>query len=163
MQMHFTYGIFDHEANDLIALVRQHVPLAQILSVPCPACGSKISVSFNDEGTGFEINCHGDPLHMTKYQEIETPPAWWKDCVVEPTDISWYWREWHTYDKDGTLRMKISGWTADDMRWSGELECAVDHSDHAFWKWVLDRSGCTSKLIDDTELEELRSTYKNAK
>jgi hypothetical protein len=163
MIMHSTYGIFDHEADHLIALVHQHVPLAEILSVPCPACGSKISISFTDDGTGFEIICHGAPLHITKYQAIETPPAWWNDCVIEPRDTTWYWRKWRQYDQDGTLRMKISGWTADDVRWSGEFECPVHHPDFEFWRWVFERSGCSKDLIDDMEVEELRSAYKRAK
>ncbi len=60
-----------------------------------------------------------------------------------------YWREWHSYDDDGTLHMKISGWRADDVRWSGALECPRDHRDYDFWQWILNESGCkkTSSAI----------------
>ncbi|MEI8021837.1 MAG: hypothetical protein WCH39_26745 [Schlesneria sp.] len=66
--------------------------------------------AFNEDGTGFSLNCEGDPLHITKDQEIDDPPPWWQQCYEIPTDMTWYWREWHSYDKDGTLHMKISGW-----------------------------------------------------
>lgn len=161
--MSYAYGIFEKEADHIIALVHQHAPLEQILSIPCPECGSKISVSFSEGGTGFSLNCEGKPLHMTMYQEIGNPPPWWQKCYSEPTDITWYWREWHTFDDAGTLRMKVSGWLADDTRWSGEWTCPTDHSDYGFWKWVLKESGCTEELISSIDLEELRAAYRNAK
>jgi hypothetical protein len=55
--------------------------------------------------------------------------------------------------------MKISGWQADGIRWSGQLECPTTHTDHRFWRWVLFESGCTSNLIDDAELAELRARF----
>lgn len=162
MKMSYTYGIFDNEADGIIALVHQHAPLEQILAVPCPACGATIDVAFNSDGTGFSLNCNGDPLHMTKHLEIDKPPSWWKTCYEEPTDTTWYWREWHSFDDAGTLHMKISGWQADDVRWSGQLECPTEHSDYQFWQWVLNESGCTKDLISDTDLNELRAAFQNA-
>jgi hypothetical protein len=79
--------------------------------------------------------------------------------VVEPTDSTWYWREWHSFDASGNLTMKISGWQADGIRWSGQLECPATHTDHRFWRWVLFESGCTSDLINDAELAELRTRF----
>ncbi|XZE44085.1 hypothetical protein SH467x_003673 [Pirellulaceae bacterium SH467] len=163
MKMHSTYGIFDDEADHLIAMVRSHAPLDSILATPCPACGTNMVVSFNDDGTGFELSCRGDPLHMTTYQQIANPPPWWQQCYEQPNDTTCYWREWHSFDDNGTLHMKISGWRADDVRWSGELECPRDHRDYDLWGWILNESGCTKYLISDTDLDELRTQYENAK
>ncbi len=159
MKMFYTYGVFDEEADSILDLVRRHAPLAQIRRTGCPVCGSAMSVNFSDDGTGFSIYCDGRPLHMSKYQDIADPPPWWRECVIEPTDSTWYWREWHSFDDEGNLVMKISGWQADGVRWSGQLECATDHPDYAFWKWVLFESGCTSDLINDAELAELRARF----
>ena len=163
MKMQSTYGIFDNEAEHIIALVHEHAPLAEIHASPCPACGCKMTVAFNDDGTGFSLNCSGAPLHITTHQDINDPPAWWREGYEEPTDTTWYWSEWHSYDDAGTMHMKISGWQADDVRWSGELECPNDHPDYQLWQWILNESGCTKDLISDTDLEELRAEYENAK
>ncbi len=162
MKMQFAYGIFDNEADHIIALVRQHAPLETILNSPCPACRSNMTVAFNSDGTGFSLNCNGDPLHVTKHQVIDTPPDWWRECYEQPTDTTWYWREWHSYDEHGTLFMKLSGWKADDVRWSGQLECPPNHRDYNLWQWILNDSGCIKKLISDTDLEQLRANYENA-
>jgi hypothetical protein len=163
MQMSCTYGIFDDEADHIIALVRQHAPLEEILAVPCPACGSKISLSFEEGGTGFTLCCEGDPAHMTKCQDIKDPPSWWRKRFEEPRDTTWYWRACHAFDSSGTLHMAISGWQADGTRWSGQMDRPVDHPEYNFWKWLLSESGCTKALISDTELEKLRDAYANAK
>ena len=159
MKMQHTYGIFDSEADHLIELVRRHAPLAQVRAAGCPACGAAISVEFAEDGRGFSTFCEGKPLHISTYQDITQPPPWWRECVVEPTDSTWHWREWHQFDATGNLAMKVSGWTADGVRWSGQLECPTDHPDYAFWRWVLFQSGCTSDLIDDAELAELRARF----
>ena len=163
MQMQTTYGIFDDEADHVIAMVHSHASLDSIAATPCPACGANMVVSFNDDGTGFSLNCKGDPIHITKYQQITNPPPWWQQCYEEPADTTWYWRECYSFDDDGTLHMKTSGWRADDVRWSGELECPRDHRDYDLWQWIINESGCTIDLISDTDLDELRTQYENAK
>jgi hypothetical protein len=163
MHMHTTYGIFDDEADHIIAMVYDHVPLDSIVATSCPACGATMSVAFNIDGTGFSLSCKGDPLHITKQQDIDNPPPWWKQCYEEPTDTTWYWREWHSYDGEGTLLMKTSGSQADDVRWSGAFECPRDHRDYDLWQWILNKSGCTKHLISDTDLSELRAQYENAR
>jgi hypothetical protein len=162
MNMQHTYGIFDDEADHIIDLVRRHAPLAQILGTRCPACGSAMAVDFVDGGTGFQVHCEGKPLHISKYQEIDDPPSWWPTCVIPPTDSTWYWRDWHSFDGDGNLTMKVSGWRADGVRWSGEFKCATSDPDYAFWRWVLLQSGCTSDLIDEAEVAELRARFTQA-
>ena len=161
--MQTTYGIFDNEADHIIAMVRDHAPLDDIVATPCPACGANMVVEFTEDGLGFSLNCKGEPLHLTKYVQIEDPPPWWEQCYEEPTDTTWYWREWHSYDDDGTLRMKISGWKADGVRWSGTFECPRDHADYDLWRWILSESGCTNNLVSDTDLDELRAQFQNAK
>ncbi len=70
-----------------------------------------------------------------------------------------YWRADYSFDAEGNLSMPLSGWTAEDVRWSGCFACSVDHADYAFWRWVLLESGCTSDLIGDEELAALRTRY----
>lgn len=161
MQMQSTYGIFDDEANHIIAMVYEHAALESIIATPCPACAAKMSVEFNEDGTGFELYCQGEPIHLNKFQSINNPPPWWQQCYEEPTDTTWYWRKWHTYDDAGTLHMKISGWQADGVRWSGERECPRDHPDFILWRWILQESGFTQELISNTDLDELRIRYKS--
>jgi hypothetical protein len=162
MKMQHTYGIFDNEADLIIDLVRDHAPLAEIRGTRCPACGSAIAVEFAEGGAGFQVYCAGNPLHISTYQDIAVPPPWWRECVPPPTDSTWYWREWRSFDADGKLTMKVSGCQADGVHWSGQLECAPGDPDHAFWTWVLSQSGCTSDLISEAELVELRRRFAKA-
>jgi hypothetical protein len=154
-----TYGIFDGEADAVIDLVRRHAPLAGVCGTPCPACGAAMYVTFSDDGHVFKVSCKGRPLHMSKYQDIVEPPPWWSECVVTLTDSTWYWQEWHSFDASGNLAMKISGCQADGVRWCGQLDCKTDDPDYSFWVWVLSESGCTSDLIDDAELADLRVRF----
>src|SRR5262249_38297428 len=68
----------------------------------------------------------------------------------------------HSFDAAGNLAMPVSGWRADGVRWSGGFACPVGHPDHTFWRWVLSESGCTSDLIGDAELAELRARFARA-
>lgn len=163
MQMQSTYGIFDHEADRIIAMVRDHASLDNIVATRCLACSANMAVAFNSYGTGFTLCCNGDPMHMTTQQEIENPPPWWRDCYQEPIDITWYWRDGYSYDDEGTLHLKISGCRADDIRWSGAFECPRSHHDYDLWRWILNESGCTINLISDTDLKELRTQYEDVK
>jgi hypothetical protein len=63
--MQSTYGIFDHEADPVIDLVRRHVPLAEFRKkARCPACGTAMDVTFADDGSVFQLACNGKPLHL---------------------------------------------------------------------------------------------------
>jgi hypothetical protein len=158
--MQHTYGIFEAEADHLIELVRRHAALAEVRAARCPVCGAANTITFAEDGTAFSIACEGKPLHMSTEQDIVDPPPWWRECVVEPTDLTWYWREHHSFDARGNLWMPVSGWQADGVRWSGGFACPVDHPDHTFWRWVLFDSGCTADMIEEAELTELRSRFE---
>ena len=80
------YGIFSDEADHLIALVYQHRPLHEIERIVCSKCGAPIQVGFWPDGGGFIIQCAGKPPHMSRYQAIASPPAWWRERIVEVTD-----------------------------------------------------------------------------
>jgi hypothetical protein len=118
-----------------------------------------MAVEFTKEGNGFQVYCEGTPLHNSTYQDITELPSWWQQCVTPPTDSTWYWREWHTFDASGNQTIKVSGWQADGVRWCGQFECETDDPDYAFWPWVLLQSGCTSDLISETELADLRARF----
>ncbi len=116
-----------------------------------------MAVEFTDGGNGFQVYCDGNPLHISKHQDITDPTPLWPECVFPPTDSTWYWREWHSFDGRRNLTMKVSGWRPDGVRWSGQLECPTSDPDHAFWKWVLLQSGYTSDLISETA--DLRARF----
>jgi hypothetical protein len=160
MKMRHTYGIFDDEADHLIDLVRRHAPLAQVRSAGCPACGAAMNVEFAEAGTWFLVCCEGKPLHISKHQDIADPPPWWRECVIPPTDSTFYWRETASFDASGKLTIMASGVRADGVHWSGAFECAPGHSDYPFWNWVLSQSGYTSDLINDSELAKLRARFE---
>lgn len=159
MMMRHTYGIFDDEADHVIGLVRRHVPLDEIRRTPCPACGAAMSVEFSKDGTYFLVICGGTPLHISKHEEIVDPPPWWRECVIPATDLTCYWRESYSFDSDGNLTINASGWQANGVHWTGSFSCAAGDPDYDFWRWVLQESGCTSDLINDKELAELRARY----
>ncbi len=74
MQMQNTYGIFDSEADHVIAMVYDHASLDSIVDTPCPACEANMVVAFSKNGEEFSLNCEGDPLHITKQKRIKNPP-----------------------------------------------------------------------------------------
>ena len=162
MKMQSTYGIFEDEADPIIQKVLDHATLPEIKATPCPACGANILVAFCQDGTGFTLNCDGKPFHTTPFVQTESPPPWWQQCKEQPTNAKWYWREWHSYDDDGTLRIKTSGWQADDTRWSGVTECPMDHPDYGLWRWILHESDCTDHLISEDDLAALRVRFGHA-
>ena len=159
MKMNFGFGVFETEADHLIEMVRRHAPLSQVRASVCPVCGSAIEVAFAEDGTWFSMACAGKPFHLVPYQYITEPPPWWRECVAAPTESTWYWRVDHLLDASGNIRMPMSGWFVDGVRWSGALECPVGHPDHPFWHWVLTKTGCTSDLIGDKELALLRERF----
>ena len=55
--------------------------------------------------------------------------------------------------------MKISGWQANSVRWSGRLECPPIVGT-SLWHWILNESGCTKDLISDADLDELQRNTK---
>lgn len=79
------YGVFSDEMNIVIELVRSHEPLQIVEGHLCPKCDSQVRVGFYPDGKGFIIRCEGEVPHMTQYQALDTPPAWWKERVVEVT------------------------------------------------------------------------------
>ena len=80
------YGIFSDEADDVIALVRDHHQLAEIEAHRCPKCCASLRVGYYPDGEGFYIHCSGAIMHSTQYQQLLQPPAWWRERVIEVTD-----------------------------------------------------------------------------
>ena len=74
--MQYTYGIFESEADHLIELVR-HAPLDQVRAAGCPVCGSAITITFAEDGSGLSIACEGKALHVTVQQDVADPPPPW--------------------------------------------------------------------------------------
>ncbi len=119
MKMEFTYGIYEGEIEPALATVRSQRPLAEIEAMPCPCCGARLSISFSSEGHGFQVFCSGEPLHMSKFQEIAQPPAWWRERSADTDPITFYWRVDSSLASDGRLGMPVSGYDAACNHWSG--------------------------------------------
>ena len=80
------YSVYSDEVDYLIVLVHQHHPLGDIERSTCPKCGASVRVGFWPDGRGFLLQCAGKPFHMSTYQAITSPPAWWRQRVIEVTD-----------------------------------------------------------------------------
>ena len=160
MKMQETYGIFESEIDDVLAAVRSHRPLAEIETIPCPCCGAKITVEFSPEGNGFQVQCAGDPPHLSTHQEIINPPSWWKERIWKTGAITFYWREWSAFSGDGTLEMKMSGGDEDGSHWTGVMQLRTNHPDYPLWCWIIEQGNRFKTLISDEDLEVIREEYR---
>jgi hypothetical protein len=156
MKMYYTYGLYEDEIEQVLALVRLHEPLAKIEATPCPCCGAPISITFWPEGDGFQVACSGSPPHFSTYQEIAIPPAWWTERIGDFGPTTFYWHEWSRYREDGTLEMKASGYAEDGSHWTGQVEIPPDHADYPLWKWILEQVGRYEPIISEKDLELIR-------
>ena len=159
MKTYDTYGIYDGEIDRVLALVRSHEPLAKIEAIPCPCCGAPIAITFWPEGEGFQVICSGDPPHFSTYQEISTPPPWWKARVGDFDPVTFYWPEWSRCRDDGTLEMTASGYEEAGVHWTGHVEIAPHHADYGLWKWILEQGGRFNGLISCRDLGVIREEF----
>ncbi len=159
MKMQLTYGIYEDEIEPVLAAVRSQRPLAEIEAMPCPCCRARISVSFFPEGDGFQIFCSGEPLHMSTYQKIAEPPAWWKERIVDTGPITFYWRGDSSVANDGRLGMPVSGYDADGNHWSGAMTLRPDQPDYLLWRWIIGQGDRYKRLISDKDLASIREEY----
>jgi hypothetical protein len=158
VKMQLTYGIYEAEIEPVLARVRLHHPLSEIEATSCPCCGAKITVQFSPDGDGFMVACSGEPPHFSVHQDIDNPPAWWRERIAESGPITFYWHEWSGFREDGTLEMKASG-TDDGTHWTGCVEVSPTDVDYPLWKWILERRGRYKALISDKDLERIREEF----
>lgn len=85
MQGH-TYGIYEGEIEPILRRVRHHDELAAIEATPCPCCGSGLRVLIWPDGRAFQVMCIGEPPHMSTLQDLDSPPPWWAERVIEPVE-----------------------------------------------------------------------------
>jgi len=72
-------------------------------------------------------------------------------------DLSWYWRDWHSFDSDGTLHVKTSGWQGGG-HWSGETYISKEEPDYAFWCWFVAQKEY-HRLVEEAELPAIREHW----
>jgi hypothetical protein len=157
--MQHTYGIYEGEVDSVIADVRSHLPLEAVEATPCPYCRARIAVHFDPEGHGFQIACSGDPPHISTYQEITDPPAWWKQRACDPGPVTFYWRGWSWFEDDGTLQMKVSGYDEQGNHWTGAMRLRSDETDYPLWQWIIRQGEYFNALISDEDLQAIREEY----
>jgi hypothetical protein len=162
MKMQFAYGIYEGEIEGVLAAVRAHRPLSEIEGILCPCCGAGIVVQFSPEGNGFQVNCCGSPPHLSTYQEITTPPPWWKERICETGPITFYWREWSRFTEGGSLEMKVSGYEADGSHWTGALTLEPNQTDYMLWRWIISQGDRFKPLLSDKDLEAIRQEYRRS-
>ena len=159
MKMQSTYGIYEDEIDSVVSLVRMHRPLAEIKDTPCPCCGAPLGVDFAADGKGFSIACNGKPLHLSTYQQIERPPAWWQECVNQPEEVTFYWKDTATFEADGSINLHVSGYSIDGTHWSGSAQIKPSDSDAALWRWIIKNSNRFDSLISDRDLPAIREDF----
>jgi hypothetical protein len=71
-----------------------------------------------------------------------------------PDAITWYWPEWHSVDRDGTLRVKTSG-RQGGSHWSGETVIVPGKPEHAFWRWLV-RQKKYHRLVEEGEIAAIQ-------
>ena len=87
MEMHGSaYGIYEGEIEALLNQIRRHDDLASIEATPCPSCNAPLRVIFWPDGRSFQVLCTGEPPHFTTLQDIDSPPPWWAERVIEPVE-----------------------------------------------------------------------------
>lgn len=79
------------------------------------------------------------------------------DADTESPDTTWYWIGWHSFDDDGTLVIKTSGWDS-ECRWNGAADFAPTDPDYDFWCWVVSIPQY-NEMIDSEQIPKLRRIW----
>ncbi len=159
MKMDLTYGIYEDEIEPVLAAIRFHRPLAEIEALPCPCCGARMSVSLAPQGDGFLVYCAGEPLHMSKFQEIAQPPPWWRERIWDTGPVTIYWRKDSSIASDGTLGMPVSGRDAEGCLWSGAITLRPGEKNYELWRWIIGQGDRYKAILSDKDLESIRQEY----
>lgn len=87
---------------------------------------------------------------------LQVPPENW-DQFSARNEITWFRPHWHSFDSDGTLHVKSSGWVG-DSHWTGKTTIVPDASEHAFWRWLVAQERF-HRLVNVDELPALREEW----
>ncbi len=118
-----------------------------------------MSVSFAPEGDGFLVYCGGEPLHMSKFQEIAQPPPWWRERIWDTGPVTIYWRKDSSIASDGTLGMPVSGRDAEGCLWSGAMTLRPSEKDYGLWRWIIRHGDRYKAILSDKALESIRQEH----
>jgi hypothetical protein len=80
------YRIYGGEIDPVLRRIQNHDCLVAIEATACPCCGSALRVLFYPDGRLFQVLCAGQPPHISTLQDIESPPPWWCERIVQPVE-----------------------------------------------------------------------------
>jgi hypothetical protein len=72
--------------------------------------------------------------------------------------VAWYWPDFHSFETDGTIVIKMSGWDA-ESHWTGAAEFKLSDPDYAFWKWVVALRQY-HRLVDEAEVPSIKRIWR---
>jgi hypothetical protein len=87
---------------------------------------------------------------------LQVNPEDW-DEFTKDSAVTWYWPDWHSFETNGTLKVKASGW-AGDSHWNGAATFAIDNPDYEFWCWMI-KQVRFHRLVEEKELPAIREEW----
>lgn len=88
--------------------------------------------------------------------QLRVPAEDWYEFNARET-ITWYWPDWHSFDDDGTLHIKASGWHT-RTHWTGRQDIDPANPDYEFWCWLVDQEEY-HRLVEEKELQTIREDW----
>ena len=149
-------SIYGADIQPVLDMVRANHPVDEVESVPCPRCGGKLSVWFFTDGSYLGLHCSG--RHMSKRQDISTPPDWWQQRIGDLGPVTYFYPRMSDVASDGTITMRATGWT-DEGHWTGVRKTQPDSPEYSFWRWVVTQSERWPDFFSDRELPKLREEF----
>ncbi|MEX2122245.1 MAG: hypothetical protein WD847_21880 [Pirellulales bacterium] len=87
---------------------------------------------------------------------LHVPPENWDEFSAR-NEITWFRPHWHSFDSDGALHVRTSGWEG-DSHWTGKTTITPDAPDYAFWCWLVAQERF-HRLVNVDELPALREEW----
>lgn len=77
-------------------------------------------------------------------------------------EMTFYWLPSMSLQEDGKIWMKVSGYRGEE-HWSGAHAVLREQADYDFWLWLLSHKEHNPELIDDKQIEEIKSDWQRAR
>ncbi len=98
-------------------------------------------------------HCQRGELHVPREHFWEFEQAT-QECT------NFYWPDWHSFDDDGTLHVKVSGYIG-MSHWNGMHTVKPPEPEYAFWRWFVAQPE-HHHLMEEKEFEQIRAAYHSA-